>query len=75
MYLYFRSIEQVSGLGRNERIRTYNFAQNRITDHRRSAVSLHVLDQIMNGDARAWDSVFYAVREELDRKEEEDVAK
>lgn len=65
--------EQVSELGRNQRIRTYNFAQNRVTDHRRSAVTLHVLDQLMNGDAGAWDSVIDAVREELDREEEDEV--
>jgi len=34
---------------RSERIRTYNFPQSRVTDHR-IGLTLHRLDQIMNGD-------------------------
>jgi peptide chain release factor 1 len=34
---------------RSERIRTYNFPQNRLTDHR-IGLTLHKLDQIMHGD-------------------------
>jgi peptide chain release factor 1 len=34
---------------RSERIRTYNFPQNRITDHR-IGLTLHRLDQVMEGD-------------------------
>ena len=34
---------------RSERIRTYNFPQNRVTDHRIS-LTLHQLDQILLGD-------------------------
>jgi peptide chain release factor 1 len=34
---------------RNARIRTYNFPQNRVTDHRIN-LSLHRLDQVMEGD-------------------------
>lgn len=34
---------------RSERIRTYNYPQNRVTDHR-SGLSLNKLDRIMNGD-------------------------
>ena len=33
---------------RNERIRTYNFPQNRITDHR-VGLTLHNLDLVMEG--------------------------
>jgi len=34
---------------RSERIRTYNFPQNRITDHR-IGLTLYKLDQVMEGD-------------------------
>jgi peptide chain release factor 1 len=34
---------------RSERIRTYNFPQNRLTDHRIN-LTMHKLDQIMQGD-------------------------
>ena len=34
---------------RSERIRTYNFPQNRVTDHRIN-LTIHKLDQIMEGD-------------------------
>ena len=35
---------------RNARIRTYNFAQGRVTDHRVPDLTLYKLDQIMQGD-------------------------
>jgi len=34
---------------RSERIRTYNFPQNRVTDHR-IGMTLHKLDKILEGD-------------------------
>ena len=34
---------------RSEKIRTYNYPQNRITDHR-IGLTLHKLDAVMNGD-------------------------
>ncbi|MFI3312999.1 MAG: peptide chain release factor 1 [Eubacteriales bacterium] len=40
---------QVGSGMRNERIRTYNFPQGRLTDHR-IGLTLYKLDQIMNGD-------------------------
>lgn len=40
---------QVKGGGRSEKIRTYNFPQNRLTDHR-IELTLHNLTRIMEGD-------------------------
>ena len=34
---------------RSEKIRTYNYPQNRVTDHR-LGLTLHRLDQVMQGD-------------------------
>ncbi len=39
----------IGGGGRNERIRTYNFPQGRITDHR-IGLTLHKIDQFMQGE-------------------------
>jgi peptide chain release factor 1 len=47
-----RSAERKSMVGsgdRSERIRTYNFPQNRLTDHR-IGLTLYKLEQVMNGD-------------------------
>ncbi|QDU28743.1 Peptide chain release factor RF1 [Anatilimnocola aggregata] len=47
-----RSAERKSLIGsgdRSERIRTYNFPENRLTDHR-IGLTLYKLDQIINGD-------------------------
>ena len=41
--------DQVGGGGRSEKIRTYNFKENRVTDHR-IGLTLHRLDQILAGD-------------------------
>jgi peptide chain release factor 1 len=40
---------QVGGGGRSEKIRTYNFKENRVTDHR-IGLTLHKLDRILLGD-------------------------
>jgi peptide chain release factor 1 len=40
---------QVGTGERSEKIRTYNFPQNRVTDHR-VGLTLHRLDQVLNGD-------------------------
>jgi peptide chain release factor 1 len=47
-----RALERKSQVGtgdRSERIRTYNFPQNRITDHR-IGLTLHKLEQVLEGD-------------------------
>ena len=41
---------QVGSGDRSERIRTYNFPQNRLTDHRVEGLTLYNLDRIMEGD-------------------------
>ncbi|HIV59450.1 MAG TPA: peptide chain release factor 1 [Candidatus Stackebrandtia faecavium] len=43
---------QVRTVDRSERVRTYNFPQNRITDHR-IGFTAHNLDQVMQGDLDA----------------------
>jgi peptide chain release factor 1 len=40
---------QVGSGDRSERIRTYNYPQNRVTDHR-TGLTLHKLEQILEGD-------------------------
>ena len=42
--------EQVNGGGRGEKIRTYNFKENRVTDHRVPGLTLHSLDRVLAGD-------------------------
>ena len=43
---------QVRTVDRSERIRTYNFPENRISDHR-TGYKAYNLDQVLDGDARA----------------------
>jgi peptide chain release factor 1 len=43
---------QVGSGDRSERIRTYNFPQNRVTDHRIN-LTLYKLDEVMQGDLGA----------------------
>jgi peptide chain release factor 1 len=40
--------DQVKGGGRSEKIRTYNFKENRVTDHR-IGLTVHSLDQVLAG--------------------------
>ena len=42
---------QVKGGGRGEKIRTYNYKENRVTDHR-VGVTLHALEQVLAGEAQ-----------------------
>ena len=39
---------QVGGGGRSEKVRTYNYKENRVTDHR-IGLTLHSLDQVLAG--------------------------
>lgn len=47
---------QVASADRSEKVRTYNFAQDRITDHRIN-VTLHGIRDFMEGDAEKLDSL------------------
>jgi len=56
---------QVGSGDRSERIRTYNFPQNRLTDHRIN-LTLYKLDMVMQGDvAELFDALKLSAREEL----------
>jgi peptide chain release factor 1 len=41
--------EQVRGGGRSDKIRTYNFKENRVTDHR-IKLTVHALDRVLQGE-------------------------
>jgi peptide chain release factor 1 len=43
--------DQVKGGGRSEKIRTYNYKENRVTDHR-VGVTLHALEQVLAGETQ-----------------------
>jgi peptide chain release factor 1 len=56
---------QVGSGDRSERIRTYNFPQNRLTDHRIN-LTLYKLDLVMQGDVEElFDTLKLSAREEL----------
>jgi len=44
--------KQIGGGDRSEKTRTYNFPQNRLTDHR-NGVSVHNLDSVIEGELDA----------------------
>jgi peptide chain release factor 1 len=54
---------QVKSGGRSEKIRTYNFKENRVTDHR-VGVTVHALDQILAGGEQLDEIVDALVAEE-----------
>ena len=62
---------QVGTGDRSERIRTYNYPQGRVTDHR-IGLTLYKLDQIMNGDLdEVIDALITHYRTELLKSQEE----
>lgn len=62
---------QVGTGDRSERIRTYNFPQNRVTDHR-YGVSIYDLPSIMNGEL---EDLFEAIMGEASKRELENLIK
>ena len=66
-----RSVVGVARIGRGDKIRTYNWGQQRVTDHR-SGLSVHNLDDVMEG-GDALERVMDSVRKWLSEKELEDV--
>ena len=57
--------EQIGSGDRSERIRTYNFPQNRVTDHRIN-LTLYKLDRFMDGEINE-------ITDALFKKEQEDM--
>jgi peptide chain release factor 1 len=55
---------QIGGGQRAEKIRTYNFPENRLTDHR-IKLTVHRLDQVLGGDL---DEYTQALRAEEQRQ-------
>lgn len=43
-----RSVVGVAKMGRGDKVRTYNWGQQRVTDHR-SGITVHDLDDVMGG--------------------------
>ncbi len=60
----------IGGGGREEKIRTYNFPQNRVTDHR-IGLTLYNLDQFIEGDIGGMIDALYASDVETRLKEAE----
>ncbi len=61
---------QVGSGDRSERIRTYNFPQNRVTDHRIN-LTLYKLDHVMQGDlSELIDALCVAAREQMIQEHE-----
>ena len=54
------SVVGVARMGRGDKIRTYNWGQQRVTDHR-SGITLHHLDDVLQG-GRGLDAVMQSVR-------------
>ena len=52
-------LEQVGSGDRSEKIRTYNYPQNRVTDHRVN-ITRYDLDHVMNGDLEDFSTALVA---------------
>lgn len=61
---------QVASADRSERVRTYNFPQDRVTDHR-VGISLSGISQIMEGDDGGGVGLTYLIQELQDREAEQ----
>ncbi|KAF2737017.1 release factor [Polyplosphaeria fusca] len=64
-----RSVVGVAKMGRGDKIRTYNWNQQRVTDHR-SGMTVHGLDDVMGG-GQTLDTVMESVRSWLMEKDVE----
>ena len=62
-----RSVVGVAKMGRGDKVRTYNFGQQRVTDHR-SGMSVHDLDDVMEGGDEL-EKVMVSVRAWLEEQE------
>jgi peptide chain release factor 1 len=54
----------IGGGDRSEKIRTYNFPQNRVTDHR-IGLTVHHLDTVLAGDLREFTDALQAEEKRL----------
>jgi peptide chain release factor 1 len=66
-----RSVVGVAKIGRGDKIRTYNYAQQRITDHR-SGVSVHGIEGVMGGGQNL-EKLMQSVRDWMTEREVEDL--
>lgn len=62
-----RSVVGVARMGRGDKVRTYNWGQQRVTDHR-SGLSVHDLDDVMEG-GEALEKIMSSVKAWLDDRE------
>jgi peptide chain release factor 1 len=62
--------DQVGSGDRSEKIRTYNFPQNRVTDHR-IGLTLHQLDRVLDGNLDEFVEALSLSRQEEGLKAEE----
>lgn len=64
-----RSVVGVARMGRGDKVRTYNWSQQRVTDHR-SGLTVHNLDDVMEG-GETLEKIMGSVRTWLDEREME----